>query len=634
MKKINIFLALLMLIMSLGSPVLAEDYADVEVYKHTWSTSQGTDGWYYATFVNNEPSLMVWDTDGKFWSAPGNIWTSIRSNGSMLPGTGMDVGLVWKAPVTGMITIRGKDNLYAPWGEAYAAGDGVIVSIMKGSQVLWTTLVKYGDRPSYEVSTPIRAGEEIKFIMNINKNNAYDDFVWKPTVAYTTQPYQAEKEDGVTYLENVNGELNELEFDASNDIYRATEEGAYITSHDMMITEETSFVKRFIAPLDSRYRINGEITIPENRGGGLVLRILKNSEVVWQQLAPEGETTKFDFRLLADKDDIIDAEIGLNTFAGFNYATWSCGISRVPGVISEVSASSGLGYNYLEKKEIKLSDLLSKTGSGATPYLKKNSVKFPMSFSSADNVWKEDNDETANVKPGSVTVTTNDVVIDVTVPESGRIRLSGATKLLTGTSDGVLAKVYKNGTLIWSNRVGGERSVRWDEPFDVSYFQNVMNVFEDVNKDDIISFTFNCWRNETGDTMDLSDIKITYINGSPLSKTAKWKLMRSTLLNTASQTAYINGVRSDINTFLENGTTYIAQNDAVKIFGENYKSVEGVVTQNGVNYLPLRKLAVNNDSNVWWTAGGSVLISKELPIFFGYSDLSEIDIAMKEGDLF
>lgn len=41
-----------------------------------------------------------------------------------------------------------------------------------------------------------------------------------------------------------------------------------------------------------------------------------------------------------------------------------------------------------------------------------------------------------------------------------------------------------------------------------------------------------------------------------------------------------------------------------------------------------------NDKSVVWTADRLVLIYSGIPVFFGYSELSEIDVALKGGVLF
>lgn len=622
------------LLISAMSAVFAEEATDIDTYNWKWSKEQGTDNWYFCKFVKGEATELQWHSNG-YWSD--GAWASIRGNGSHLPSTESDVGMVFKAPYKGMVSIKGTENVYFPWGKEYAASDGVNLTIMKNDEVLWEQHMNYGEKPSYNVSASVREGDQIKFIMNPNKHSGYDDVVWKPSVAYTTAAYVEEQEKDVTYYEkDKNGNLTELAFDSSNGRYTASDKVAYISSYDFQLTENNTFVKRYVVQQDGRCRVAGYVLSDDNRGSGSLVTIYRNDNEVWQQFVPENESGNFDFRLLADKGDKLDVEVKPYKFAGYGYYEWSCGFSHVGGVIPEVKTSTGLGYNYLTTSESKLSDLIgTSSNNNSKVYLRKNDVLFDMSYDSSKSKWiNESNDKTASVGGGKVTVSTNDVVVDVNVQNDGMVKLSGNTAIATGTSDGMLAKVYLNDSLIWSNRVGGERSVRFDEPYDVSFFNNELNIVAEAKKGDKLTFTFNCWRETTGDTMDISNIKIAYIKGNPMSKTAKYKFNKSIAADTQTGNVYVNGKSAAADICLYDSTTYLLKADASKLFGEGCKLPADVKNISGKEYISLRETAVLNGNTVWWTADRLVLINEELPIFFGYSDLAEIGVALKEGVLF
>lgn len=633
MLKLICLIVSVALLLGTAPMAFAEDVADIVTYSWKWSKEQGTDGWYFCSFVNGEASELQWNSERSFWY-DGNS-ASIRSNGSMLPTVGSDIGMVFKAPSKGMLRIKGNENLYYPWGEAYAGSDGVNVTIMKGSDVLWTQYMKYGDKPSYEVFTSVREGEEIKFIMNANKSSGYDDVVWKPSVSYTTAEYVEEEEKDYTYYEKKNGELTKLEFNSSTGKYVASDNVAYISPYEFMLTDNNTFVKRYVVAEDGRCRVAGRIASDDNRGSGCLITVYKNSDEVWRQFIPENESGNFDFRMMVNAKDIIDVEVENYLFEGYGYYEWNCEITHIPGTVPEAKISTGLGYNYITLQEDNLSELIGTAqNSNSSVYLRRNDVKFPMSFDSSKSKWSNDQDATAGISGDIVTVSQNDVVVDVNVQNTGILRVWGNLTLASGTSDGVLSKIYLNDKLLWSNRVGGERSVRWDEPFDISFFNNEVNAVANVSRGDVLSFTFNCWRESSNDRLNIGDVKLTYLKGSPLSKTTKWKINRSIAVDTADSCVYINGSRAEAGILLEDGTTYILKNDISKLFGEGCGSSENEIDIGGNVYVPLRETAVLNGNTVWWTADRLVLMNKELPIFFGYSDLTEIDVALKEGDLF
>ena len=631
LKKISLLLIFCML---LGvTPVKAEEnYENAAVianYSWAWNKEQGVDGWYYASFANGVPTQLVWNTEKSRWTGDTG-YPSIASNGSMMPTTSYDVGMVFKAPTKGMVRIKGNGNLYYPWGEAYAASDGVNVSIVKNGKVLWSTLVKWGEKPSYDVVTSVREGQEIYFIMNCNKNSGYDDVLWKPSVSYIAADYKGEGGGNYTYFEKVSGNLSELQYDAVNDNFKASDGIGFISAYDIMPTDTTSFVKRYTVEADSRYRVSGNLTTTDNRGGGTVVTVYKNNDPVWKQMCPENTENDIDVRMRANKGDVIDIEIGVDKFGGFNYTEYALEVSRIPGTVPVVSATTSKGDTYGVGEEISLSSLITDNQSGqAKFYVNKNDVMFLMDKYSG-GTWTSSDDNTAQSTPckitnKSVSVGVNDAVIDVEMKKDGIIKLSGDFGF-TGNSDGMVFKIYKNDSLLWSNRVGGERSVRWDEPYDVSYFQNEVNAVAEVKAGDVLRFRFNRWRLHTGDTLNIDDIKISYVTGIPLSKTTKWKLNQSTVIDTEKKVAYKKGEAIPVDVYLENGTTYILTEDAKKLYP--------VCPDTTQSYLPVRKVLEANGMAVTWAADRFVLTHDYIEVFFGYPELSEIKVAAERGALY
>ena len=281
--------------------------------------------------------------------------------------------------------------------------------------------------------------------------------------------------------------------------------------------------QRYMVEKEGRYRIYGELTATSETGDS-VITITKNYEPVWTQMIPEGETGVVDVRMLTELYDFIDIEVTNEN--NTDTSDWQCNIEWIPGTIPVCEASTSQGTNNKVISEHTLSSLIE----SAEKYLVYNYVEFPMTYDSTDGKWTDSSTDSAaylkanEVFPGSQA----NVCTDVAVPFTGTIRITGNLPI-SEQSDGVLTKIYLNDELLWSNRTGGERSVRWDEPYDVSYFVNDINATACVKEGDILTFSFGRWRRNTNDKLDISDIKLSYIEGNPMSETTQWKLEKCTL---------------------------------------------------------------------------------------------------------
>ena len=78
--------------------------------------------------------------------------------------------------------------------------------------------------------------------------------------------------------------------------------------------------------------------------------------------------------------------------------------------------------------------------------------------------------------------------------------------------------------------------------------------------------------------------------------------------------------------FVENGTTYISAEDAKKLYS--------VCPETNETYLPIRQVCDANDMAVTWAAERLVLTHDYIEVFFGYPELSEIEVGLKGGALY
>ena len=144
-----------------------------------FSTSQGYRNWYYLDSNNN---LMTFD-------AANNWWTGMEGGSSCClilwatgghPGAYLDAVRQWRAPQAGSVRISGTASV-----PGY--GDGVVVTIRKGSDQLWQQTITGGNSTgvSFDLRTSVAQGERISFVINRNGTNMYDSTGLDPTITFT-----------------------------------------------------------------------------------------------------------------------------------------------------------------------------------------------------------------------------------------------------------------------------------------------------------------------------------------------------------------------------------------------------------------------------------------------------------------
>ena len=132
------------------------------------------------------------------------------------------------------------------------------------------------------------------------------------------------------------------------------------------------------------------------------------------------------------------------------------------------------------------------------------------------------------------------------------------------------------------------------------------------------------WRKPNDDEVDISNIYLRYLSGDVVSATTAWKLNNSIVIDAKKNCAYIGGIRKEIASYIKDETTYISKKDAEMIFGKTAES----------EYVPFRNAAELNGKNVVWIADRLAVAYDGIPVMFGYSELSEIETAVKVGELY
>lgn len=610
-----------------------EEYANASViatYSSAYGKQQGVNGFYFCEYRDDLVNELKFDSSNR-WSKD-NSFPIYSPDGSTTPANNADSNLKFVAPMKGTVRLKGKVG-FTQWRKPGEGGNGVVVSIIKKNKVLWTATIPEAGSADYDVCTSVKMGDELHFRVNAkDKNNGWDTTLWWPTVEYLGVEYIPDLGSNL-FFQRKDGELKQLSYDEDADAYYADDKMSFISDNAVMPTDEYSLIKRFTVKEDGRYRVYGTILSENSNSSGIVVKVYKNGVNVWEQLFPEREEGILDVRMLAKKDDVVDVEYSTNEYEGFNRSQVSCDVTKYLGTLF-CSGSTSAGDTYGVDETYTLSSFITSTqGGGAEYYSLQYDVKHPLTYNSSAKKWEDKweghafNDQgyisATTVKPGHLA----DICVDVTLPKTGTLKLGGNLPV-SSAGDGVLTKIYINGELLWSSRVGGERSTRWDEPFDVSYFDNNINAVANVNKGDILTFSFNRWRINSYDDTNIEDITLSYIRGNVLSKTTKWKLKNSIVADTADNSVYINGEKKNIDLKLISGTTYIEKTAATELFGEKTPQIQNI---NGKEFVPLRAVAEASGKTVLWAANRMVLIYDGIPVLFGWPELSEITTTLNRG---
>ena len=450
-----------------------------------------------------------------------------------------------------------------------------------------------------------------------------------------------------TYYQKTGSNTIELTYNDTLGGYAAEDGIGFISDAEVVSGTGYEMIRRHIFEQEGRYRILAKVTTTDVFCRGTIISVYKNGEKIWEQLFSDNDYGVMDIRVFAKADDIIDIGVRMNGDSGGKRALWSCDIIRYVGTLTSEGDTSK-NYTASEvRAEYPLTSFISNEHGKTNGwfYSMKNDIRYDMVYATAKKRWEqnipykrgyipEDMDmgsdrylsypkETGAITRGGKADVgyLADTVFEIKLPESGNIRIDGPL-IIPEESDGVVTRICLNGELIWSSRVGGERAVRWDEPYDTSYFSNYVNVSAAVKAGDTLTFTFNQWRKPGNDTIDFSNVKIMYVTGRLLSDTTMFKLDRCTVADAGTGIAYKNDVRQTIDSYMENGVFCIAKRDINKVL-ESTSEEEG--------YVSLAEAAEAEGKTLSLTNDGTGLIYENISGFIGYSELSEISTEKKSG---
>jgi RHS repeat-associated protein len=144
-----------------------------------FSSVQGQGGWYY---LDSTGAQMTYDSANSWWRGA-ETYNLIWAAGGH-PGAAADSVRRWVAPAAGAVRITGSVS-----DANTACGDGVVVTISKGAQVLWQQTINNGNATgsSYDLTVNVVTGDQINFTINRRGDNGCDSTNFDPTITYVGQ---------------------------------------------------------------------------------------------------------------------------------------------------------------------------------------------------------------------------------------------------------------------------------------------------------------------------------------------------------------------------------------------------------------------------------------------------------------
>lgn len=251
-----------------------------------FTSTQGSNQWYYQMWDGNAYYDMNWDAGnsrwigdttyvlvGSNWQHPDNIRDSVRK---------------WVAPKAGSISITGiakKDSV---------GGDGVAVYIKKNSNTIFGPVTIDGNNTT-GISTNVSqvnvdAGDAIYFVVNMKGDITSDATIWDPTITMTTQNSWTAFDSfsngqGVNqwyydyYSISTPGVYQAMSWDSANSSWKGNATYLFAGSNWQHPEDSYNSVRKWIAPRDGTISISGTAKLDSSGGDGVKVEIVKNGDL-------------------------------------------------------------------------------------------------------------------------------------------------------------------------------------------------------------------------------------------------------------------------------------------------------------------------------------------------------------------
>lgn len=159
-----------------------------------FSSEQGRFDWYYKYLDGSEMKELLWNSSRNFWDVDTYCyigWQRTDTNpvrnfpqmaAAMHPDVNKQPILIWKAPASGKILVRGKVR------RPGTCGDGVDVSVRKNYQIpFWSMTIESSNQNFVDMGTntvSVNKGDEVQFMVSMRGDNGCDNIEWLPVIEY------------------------------------------------------------------------------------------------------------------------------------------------------------------------------------------------------------------------------------------------------------------------------------------------------------------------------------------------------------------------------------------------------------------------------------------------------------------
>jgi hypothetical protein len=170
-----------------------------------FGSAQGGHNWSYQSWNGASYSNMTFDAAQHRWQGSRplcQVW-----NQGVHPDLGCEPTRTWISPITGTVTLNGKVYDWDPKG-----GNGVVASIYKGNDQLWSATINNGNTTgeSFDLKISVRTGDAIHFRVNARGDSTFDSTYFNPGINIGPAPCPSGNHDlcqliSLTYAVSTDG---------------------------------------------------------------------------------------------------------------------------------------------------------------------------------------------------------------------------------------------------------------------------------------------------------------------------------------------------------------------------------------------------------------------------------------------
>ncbi|MCR8843755.1 hypothetical protein NQ117_08650 [Paenibacillus sp. SC116] len=411
-----------------------------------FSKIQGKSNWYYQEWDGKNYKDVAWSNDQGLWKGS-NRWLMLTATYQHPDGS--DAVRKWIAPRSGTVTITGKVAKL----DGQIHGDGVRVSIMKNNSPIWPSsgwkFIEYNDTKGVNVSvtTEVKEGDALYFIVNQNKTFDYDGTYWDPTITYLPLSYRASNDFSSIqsmnnwYFQEWDGQkYADITWNTALNHWQGNSQWLRIGT-DFQHPDGSDSVRKWIAPRSGAIEITGKVAKSDGQtlGDGVRVKVMRNNGQIWPssgwQVIEHDDTKGVQVSVTAKvaKGDALYFIVNQNKTIDYDGTYWDPKINYI-----SLSQKASEGYSIVQ-------------GKNNWSYQEWDGKQYKnIAWDSFLNQWKGSN-KWLRVTKNSQHPDESDSVRKWIAPRGGKIDISGKVAKLKGEiqGDGVRVKIMKNSNQIW-----------------------------------------------------------------------------------------------------------------------------------------------------------------------------------------